>query len=167
MLNIVVAYDSNRGIGINNALPWHIPEDLRHFKDLTSGNAILMGRKTFESIGRPLPRRDNIILTQNRGYLADGCTMMHNLAQVQAYMVANKDKELFVIGGSEVYRLFLPFVDRIYATEIHGSFMCDTFFPLLDEEEWSREIDRSNQINLDGVSYRYDFTVYDKISSES
>ncbi|MGH8495044.1 MAG: dihydrofolate reductase [Gammaproteobacteria bacterium] len=138
MLSIVVAMDENGLIGADNGLPWHLPADLKHFKALTMGHPILMGRRTHESIGRPLPGRQNLVLTRRAGYRADGCTVVNSLKQ--AYETAH-GQELMVIGGAKVYEAVLPAARRIYLTRVHHRFEGDTFFPQTDWEAW-REIDR-------------------------
>lgn len=156
MLNLIVCHDSNFGIGINNKLPWHLPDDLRRFKELTEGHAVLMGRKTYESIGKALPNRENIILTHDRGFRADNCYIINYLAQLDVYMSMNPDKDVYVIGGSEIYKLMLPYVDRIYLSLIPHAYQCDTFFPKVDYDDY----------NLMKVMNSYDhiFHVYERKS---
>lgn len=159
MLNLIVCHDINRGIGYKNTLPWHLPNDLKRFKQLTEGHAVLMGRKTHESIGKVLPNRENIILTHDRGYRADNCYIINYLAQLDVYMSMNPDKDVFVIGGSEIYKLMLPYVDRVYTTEIDHTFECDTYFPTLNNEEWYL----SHHEYYTQDSYPYTFVVYDRM----
>jgi dihydrofolate reductase len=139
-LALVVAMARNRVIGRGNALPWHLPEDLKHFKALTLGKPILMGRKTFEAIGRPLPGRDNLVLTRERDWRADGVNAVHLLDE--ALERAAQASELMVIGGAEVYRLTLPLAQCIYLTEVLAEVQGDTFFPPLDVADW-RELQSS------------------------
>lgn len=160
MLNLIVAHDINRGIGINNTLPWHLPSDLKRFKELTEGHAVLMGSKTYESIGKALPNRDNIILTRNRGYRADNCYIINYLAQLDVYMSMNQDKDVWVVGGSEIYKLMLPYVDRIYVTQVLKIFVCDTHFPKLSNKQWYV----SHHELIEEDNHPYSFVIFDKVS---
>ena len=154
-LTIVVATDLNNGIGINNTLPWHLPEDLAHFKRTTSGHAILMGRKTFESIGRPLPNRRNIVITRNASWQHEGVETAGSLQQAAALAGA---APAFIIGGAQVYADALPLVDRLIITRIDQRFDCDAFFPALDSSIWqetARESHHSEKAGLDYAFVRY------------
>nr|AIA15209.1 Dihydrofolate reductase [uncultured bacterium] len=135
-LAMIVAMSENRVIGYQNQMPWHLPADLKHFKMLTTGNPILMGRKTYLSIGKPLPNRHNLILTRDQHFTADGCDTVHSLAE--ARMLAEKEgaQTLFIIGGAEVYREYLSEVDILYLTIVHAQFTGDAFFPELDVADW-------------------------------
>jgi len=135
----VVAMADNGVIGRDNALPWRLPDDLKRFKAITLGKPILMGRKTFESLGRPLPGRDNIVLTRDRGWSAQGCRVVHTLDEAVA--AAGSAAELMVIGGAEVYRLAWPRLERLELTEVHGAVEGDTRLDLFDSAEW-REMAR-------------------------
>jgi dihydrofolate reductase len=139
-LELVVAMARNRVIGRGGALPWHLPADLKHFKALTLGKPILMGRRTYESIGRPLPGRDNLVLTHKLGWQASGVSAVHSLAEALEH--AAQASELMVIGGAEVFRMTLPLAQRIYLTEVLGDVEGDTFFPPLDIADW-RELQSS------------------------
>ncbi|WP_151445706.1 dihydrofolate reductase [Lacisediminimonas profundi] len=154
-LTIVVAVDKQNGIGINNQLPWHLPEDLAHFKRLTSGHAILMGRKTFESIGRPLPNRRNIVITRNPDWRHEGVERADSVEQ--AIALCGQDGG-FVIGGAEIFTDSLPLVQRLVVTEIDASFDCDTFFPPIDQAQWketARERQHSEKSGLDFAIVTY------------
>ncbi len=131
----IVAMSENRVIGKDNKLLWHLPADLAHFKRVTMGKPILMGRKTFESIGRPLPGRCNVIITRNKDYHAEGCVIV-NSPHTALEAVADSD-EAFVIGGAELYQLLLPKVQRIYLTVVHHHFNGDAYFPEIDLTEWT------------------------------
>jgi len=143
LLSLIVAMGENRVIGVNNHLPWSIPEDLKRFKRITSGHPIVMGRKTFESIGRPLPQRTNIIVSRQKDYRAEGGVVCASLAQALDWArQAPGSEEVFVIGGAEIFREALPITGRIYLTEVHWPFEGDTFFPVFPEgdfQESSRE----------------------------
>ncbi|MEE4196449.1 MAG: dihydrofolate reductase [Bacteroidales bacterium] len=134
MLSIIVAVAENNVIGKDNRLIWHLPRDLKHFKETTTGHYIIMGRKTFESNGRPLPNRTNVIISRAKDYHAEGCIVVHSLEE--ALRKAQDDSEAFIIGGGKIYELALPLVDRIYLTKIHHSFEGDTFFPEINRDEW-------------------------------
>ena len=140
MLSIIVAASENNVIGKDNQLLWHLPDDLRHFKRTTRGHHVIAGRKTFESQGKPLPERTNIIITRNPEYKAEGCLMVDSLDK--ALDLARGDDEPFIIGGEQIYRLALPRVDRIYLTRVHAELEGDTFFPDLDMDQW-KEVSRT------------------------
>ncbi len=131
---LVVAVDEAGTIGRDGALPWRLPSDLRHFKQITMGKPVVMGRKTFESIGRPLPGRENIVLSRDPDYRAEGCRAVGSLQEALA--AAGEAEELMVIGGAELYAQALPLAERIYLTRVHARFAGDTFMPRLDPEEW-------------------------------
>ena len=160
MISLIVAMDQNRVIGNNNKLPWHLPADLQYFKKVTMGHPIVMGRKTFESIGRVLPGRENVIVTRNQEFKAEGCVVLHDIAQIKMF-ADNHDEEVFVIGGAEIFKEILPFTDRLYITEIHETFEGDTFFPVIDENEWD-EIS-SNPGSIDEKNrFAHDFIILQK-----
>jgi len=135
MLSIIVAVSENNVIGKDNDLIWKLPRDMRHFKETTTGHYIIMGRKTFESNGRPLPNRTNVIITRDKNYKAEGCVVVHSLED--AINEAKNDSEAFIIGGGVIYDLSMSLVDRIYITKIHHSFEGDTFFPEINMDEWN------------------------------
>jgi dihydrofolate reductase len=140
VISLVVAMAHNNVIGRDNGLPWgRLPEDLKHFKTVTLGKPVLMGRKTYESIGKPLPGRANLVLTRDRGWKADGVTVVHSLDEVQALA----GDELSGIGGAEIYRLLMPVASRIYLTRIDADIPGDTVFPSLDMSEWRETASRS------------------------
>jgi len=149
--------DSKKGIGIQNALPWRLPEDLAHFKRTTTGHPVIMGRNTFDSIGRPLPNRRNIVVSRNPEWGHAGVECVHSLEAARE-LVAGMDA--FVIGGTQIYRLALPVVDTLIVTEIHREFDCDAFFPEFPAglwEETAREAHRSEQND-----FTYAFVTYKK-----
>ncbi|MDE1942522.1 MAG: type 3 dihydrofolate reductase [Betaproteobacteria bacterium] len=141
-LSLIVAMTENRTIGANNAMPWHLPADLAFFKATTLGHPVIMGRKTFESIGRALPGRRNIVVSRNPGYLAQGCDTVTTIHQ--SLQQAGSAPEIFVIGGAQLFELALPQARRIYLTRIHATLDGDTFFPELDPAEW-QEISRQHR----------------------
>ena len=157
---LIAAMAANRVIGKNNALPWHLPADLKRFKALTTGHPVLMGRKTHESIGKPLPGRRNLVLTRNQGYSAPGCELVHTLDAALAACAGAP--EIFVIGGAELYRESLPRAQRLEFTEIHARFEGDATFPKFSLAEW-REIRRETHAADAGVPFSYDFVSYARI----
>ncbi|WP_432239504.1 dihydrofolate reductase [Herbaspirillum robiniae] len=151
-LTIVVATDKNNGIGINNTLPWRLPEDLAHFKRTTSGHAILMGRKTFESIGRPLPNRRNIVISRNAGWQHEG---VETAGSLQAAVELAAGAPAFVIGGAQIYAEALPLVNRLIVTRIEQAFACDAFFPALDEQVWKETAREEHRSETGGFDYAF------------
>ncbi|MFD6207975.1 dihydrofolate reductase [Peribacillus sp. NPDC060253] len=160
MISLIVAMDQNRVIGKNNQLPWHLPADLQYFKKVTMGHPIVMGRKTFESIGRVLPGRENVIVTRNQDFKAEGCVVLHDILQIKTY-ADNSDQEVFVIGGAEIFKEILPVTDRLYITEIHETFEGDTFFPLINEKEWDKTTSIQGTMD-DKNRYAHDFIILQK-----
>jgi dihydrofolate reductase len=157
-ISFILAMDTQQAIGKNNDLPWRLPADLAYFKKMTLNHPILMGRKTYESIGKPLPNRTNVIITQNRDYAVEGCIVVHSVDEAMAKFT---EEELFVIGGAEVFQLFMPVVDRMYITLIEQEFAADTFFPAFDVNEWQL-ISSEPGITDDKNPYTYSFLVYAK-----
>lgn len=160
-ISLIVAMGENRVIGADNKMPWHLSADLKHFRRITLGKPILMGRNTHVSIGRPLPGRKNIVLTSDPTYRAEGCTIVHSLEQ--ALREAGGD-ELMVIGGAALYRAFLPKADCLYLTLIHQSFAGDTFFPEFDEREW-REVERVDVDDDAESGLRYSFLTLERMGA--
>jgi len=147
----------DRAIGFKNALLWHIPEDFRHFKETTSGHAVVMGENTYRSIGRPLPNRTNIILSFDQDFLAAGCVVTHSVEEALERARAVESEEIFICGGASVYRQFLSIADRLYLTLVEGSYEADTFFP--EYSEFTREIFRQD---ADNGTYRFAFVILEK-----
>ena len=137
ILSLLVAADENNVIGKDNKLPWHLPNDLRYFKNLTWAMPILMGRKTFESIGKPLPGRKSIVITRNPEWNHDGVTVVHSVDAALAAAQKEDVKEIFVIGGAEIFREAFPVARRIYLTRIHHNFDGDVYFQELSPQEWT------------------------------
>lgn len=134
MISLIVAVARNRVIGEGNRLIWHISEDLKHFKAITSGHPVIMGRKTFESLGRPLPHRTNVVISRQTDYRAEGCTVVHSL--IAALLLFPATEEVFIIGGAQIYAQALPLADRFYLTEVDAAYSGDTYFPEWDRSEW-------------------------------
>ncbi|CAD7359763.1 MULTISPECIES: dihydrofolate reductase [Staphylococcus] len=131
-LSILVAHDQHRGIGFQGQLPWHLPNDLKHVKKLTTGHTLVMGRATFESIGKPLPQRRNVVLTRNKDFHHDGVDVIHDIDEIQSI----KDEHVFIFGGQSLFETFIDKVDDMYITVIDDEFQADTFFPPYTFEEW-------------------------------
>ncbi len=153
-LSIIVAMANNRVIGNQNQLPWHLPADLKHFKALTLGKAVIMGRKTYESIGKPLPQRRNIIISRQTSFAVPDCEIVHSLQQ--ALTLIKNEPEGMIIGGNQIFLAALPMTTRIYLTVIHHNFAGDVVFPELDMSEWqeiSHEDHAANEKNLYSFSF--------------
>ncbi|MGR8935188.1 MAG: dihydrofolate reductase [Gammaproteobacteria bacterium] len=133
-ISLIVAMADNRVIGIDNRMPWHLSADLKKFKALTMGKAIVMGRKTYESIGRPLPGRENAIISRDKLFTAPGCRVFASMDAALSHF--RNHEEVFIIGGSSLYAEMLPFADTLYLTRIHRNFCGDTFFPEIPAEQW-------------------------------
>ncbi|WP_408634214.1 type 3 dihydrofolate reductase [Paraferrimonas haliotis] len=150
----------DRVIGFENQMPWHLPEDLKHFKATTMGKPVVMGRKTFESIGRPLPGRLNIVISRQNDYAPEGVTVASSVEQ--AIELANQDvelDELMIIGGGQLYKMMLPFAERLYLTHIDLQVEGDTRFPEWDDGSWQR-VEHSEHVNSKGLGYA--FSTYHK-----
>ncbi len=155
LVALIAAVAANGSIGRDNRMPWHLPEDLKRFKSLTFGHPVLMGRRTWESIGRPLPGRENIVLTRSADFSALGCRVAHSLEQALGF--CRGAATVFVIGGVELYRAALPLADRLLLTEIRREFPGDAFFPAFDRNAF-REVARERCRSSDGLEY--DFVEY-------
>lgn len=169
-ISFVVAAADNRCIGINNALPWHLPEDLKFFKRVTMGKPIIMGRKTFESIGKPLPGRTNIVITNNGGRLKsvpayEGIKVANSLDEAiktaEAIALIDSKDEVMVIGGAGIYHLCLPRADRLYYTRVHANVHGDAFFPEVNWNEW-KLISQEDHKASGNNPYDYSFLLYEK-----
>jgi dihydrofolate reductase len=158
-VSLIVAMAKNRVIGHNNTLPWHLPADLKHFKALTMGHHIVMGRKTYESIGKPLPGRTSVVVTRNADYSIPGVIVVNSLPA--AITACGNDEEIFVIGGAEIYRQAITLADRIYLTEIDADISGDAHFTELDLDRWE-ETTRVSHAPDEKNRFFYHFVVYDK-----
>lgn len=152
MISMICAVGKNRGIGFENKLPWHLPEDLRHFKKITMGHCIIMGQKTFESIGKALPGRKNIILTLDRDYKAENCEISNNLEEI-ANKYKDSEEEVFVIGGASIYRQFIKYAKKLYLTLVDDFPQADAFFP--DYSEFNQIISESGLREENGIKYKF------------
>ncbi len=160
-ISLIVAFDENRLIGNNNALPWHLPADLKHFKQITMGHHMIMGRKTFDSIGKPLPGRTSIIITRKKDFKIEGCIVVNTLNE--ALKKCEDQDEVFIIGGAQIFECTLPIATDLFITQIHHSFGGDTFFPEIPDSYWeevSREMnepDGKNEWPYSFIHYRKKF----------
>lgn len=159
IVSLVAAAAENNVIGRDNALIWRMPADMKFFKNLTTGHTVIMGRKTYESMGRPLPNRKNIIITRNKEYKAEGCDVFSSFSDVLWRF--KSEKEIFVIGGAEIYRQFMNSADKIYLTRIHYSFVGDAFFPEITTSEWY-EAKRQDFAADEKNPYPYSFIEFDR-----
>lgn len=157
-ISIIAAMDDNRLIGRENDIPWHLPDDLKFFKDITSGSTVVMGRKTFESIGRPLANRKNIVLSKSPFEHEE----VKWLSSVEDVLDLNED--LFIIGGSQIYEQFLPFAETLYLTEVHHEFEGDTYFPNIDLSDWTKVFYKKGLVD-EKNKYEHDFYAYEKIEN--
>lgn len=162
MLSIIVAVANNNVIGKDNKLIWHLPEDLKRFKALTTGHTIIMGRKTFESLGKVLPNRKHIVFSNNPDFKVndENVEVVHSLLQIQEYI--ESEEEAFVIGGAMMYNFLMPYVSKMYVTEIEKEFEGDTFFPRIDDKKW-KEISREKGPEDGENNFEYNYVVYKKI----
>jgi len=161
-ISLVVAMDENRVIGAHGTLPWRLPADLKHFKRVTMGHPIVMGRRTWESIGRALPGRTNIVVTRQAGFGAPGAVVVDSLEAAKARAAEEDCEELMIIGGATLYEQAMPETSRIYLTEIHAEFEGDTYFPELNEDEWAC-VSREDREKDDKNPYDYSFLVLERL----
>lgn len=159
MVSLIVAIAENGVIGDKNSLLWNIREDMRRFRTTTSGHPVVMGRKTYDSIGRPLPKRTNVVIT--RGDITiEGCQVVHSLEE--AISLFPQDEEIFIIGGAQIYEQALPLVDRLYLTVVHRAYEGDTSFPSLDMSQW-REIAREEFVRGEEFDAPFSFIDYERV----
>ncbi|MFN3716172.1 MAG: dihydrofolate reductase [Thiobacillus sp.] len=159
-VSVIAALAKNRVIGIENRLPWRLPEDLAHFKALTLGHPVLMGRKTFESLGRPLPGRTNVVITRNRDYRPEGCLVADSIPAALA--ACAEHDEVFFIGGAELYAQAIALADRLYLTEVDIDAAGDAWFPEFDRAAF-REIERQSHTGRKADHLRFDFVTYARV----
>lgn len=160
-ISIIVAISNNNAIGKDNQLLWHLPADLKHFKQITSGHTIIMGRKTFDSIGRPLPNRRNIVITRQSNLAIEGVEVVNSLNE--ALELCKAENEVFIIGGAELYRTALPLVQKIYLTTVHKAFDADAFFPEIDLKEWM-ETEKATHAPDEKNAFSYTFSTLERKS---
>jgi dihydrofolate reductase len=153
MITLIAAAAENNALGKDNDLLWHLPEDFKRFKQITSGHYIIMGRKTFESFPKPLPNRTHIIITRQEEYLVEGCLVVHSLEE--ALEIAPQNEEVFIIGGAQIYEQALPFADKIDLTRVHIELDADAFFPEFNTSEWNLVF---SEKHFKDEKHQYDFT---------
>ena len=156
MISLIAAMDNNNVIGFENDMPWSLPNDLRHFKEVTSHHIVVMGRKTYESIGKPLPNRRNIVISRSGFKTNDDVEVISSINEIQTMA---KTEEIFVIGGGTIYEQVLPYADRLYITRIDAEFKGDTYFPKFDNKEWEI-IDEKDGILNDKNKHEHKFYIY-------
>lgn len=157
---IIVAIDSERGIGKDNRLPWHLPADLKYFKSVTTGHPVIMGRKTYESIGKALPNRRNIVVSRQEDLRYSDAEVSNTLNAAIALASEGNDK-VFILGGADIFRQALPIADTIYLTRIHAAFEADTYLPQINENEW-QEVKREDHGADEKNQFPYSFLIYKK-----
>ncbi|OCX51540.1 dihydrofolate reductase [Mucilaginibacter sp. PPCGB 2223] len=158
-ITAVVAIASNYAIGKNNQLLWHLPNDLKHFKNITAGGTVIMGRKTFDSVGKPLPKRRNIVITR-QDMAIEGCEVVKSIDE--AIALCKTEDEVFIVGGAEIYRQAMHLTNRIYLTIVHHSFDADTFFPEIDYKHW-KEVEREDHETDERHAFKYSFITLERI----
>ncbi len=158
MISLIAAMDNNNVIGYENDMPWNLPNDLKHFKEVTSHHTVIMGRKTYQSIGRPLPNRKNVILSRSGFQTDDDVEVISSIEEIQKRA---ETEEVFVIGGGTIYEQVLPYADRLYITRIDAEFKGDTYFPKFNEDEWE-VIDEKEGILNDRNEYKHTFYTYSR-----
>ena len=156
---MIVAMDNKGGIGKNNRLPWHLRTDLIRFKKISMNHHLVMGRKTYETIGKPLPGRTMIIITRNKDYHAKGCVIVNSLEEAIRFAEKNNDSEVFIIGGGEIYQQSISIADKIYLTYVHADVDADVFFPQIDESQWTL-IWHEVSIKSENDEYASDFKIF-------
>jgi dihydrofolate reductase len=166
IIALIVAASENNAIGHNNQLPWHLPGDLQYFKAMTIGKPVIMGRKTFESIGKPLPGRDNIVISRQKDYSAEGIKLVSSLDEAiilgESINLINGAEEVMVIGGAQIYAEALDLADRVYLTRVHGQVEGDAYFPALDATSW-RETGREDILAKEPNPFNFSYLVLDRI----
>lgn len=165
MLSLIVAMDQNRLIGNRNELPWHLSDDLKRFKAITLGKPVIMGRKTFESIGRPLPGRQNIVVSRKPAFKIEGCETAGTLDR--AITLAAESAEAIIIGGVQIYQEALPLVDRMYITRIEHQFNGDAWFPPYNEAEWNLTASEIHEYRSDEIRFSYRFEILDRATKKA
>lgn len=162
IVSAIFAVSENNVIGKGNDLPWRMPADLKHFKKTTMGHPVIMGRKSFDSIGRPLPGRHNIVVTRDRNFSAEGVSVVHSLREAVEIAGEDRPEEVFIIGGAQIYERAFPYCDRLYMTKIHTEAEGDVFLPTVDFSDWkliSEEKHSPDEKNI----HDYTFRIYERI----
>ncbi len=162
-ISLIAAVAENRVIGRDNTLPWHLPDDLKQFKQRTQGHVVIMGRGTFESVGGPLAHRRSIVVTRNRGYHAEGAEVAHDLDEALQRARGSGEDEVFVLGGADIYALALPRADRLYLTVIHAEIEGDTYFPEWNPSEWTLIEDRRHDAD-ERHEHAFSLRIYERLA---
>lgn len=161
MVTIIAAIAANNALGKDNQLIWHLPVDLKRFKKTTLNHAVIMGRKTYESLGKPLPNRANILITRDENYKAEGCLVVNSVKEALK-AAAEVDENPFILGGAEIYKQAMPFTDKLDITFVHHQFEADVFFPEIDKTIW-KETSRENFKADENNKYDYSFVTFERI----
>lgn len=164
IISLIAALSTNRVIGKNNDLPWHLPDDMKYFMQTTKGHHVIMGRKNYESIPekfRPLPNRTNIVVTRQQNFAAPNCIVVNSIEDALAIAKKNNEPEVFIIGGSEIYNQGFAIANRLYLTEIHATIEGDTYFPAFDKSQW-REVSRKPHLSDERHKFPFDFVVFER-----
>lgn len=163
-ITIIVAADKNNAIGVNGQLPWHLPQDLRFFKNITWAMPVIMGRKTFESVGKPLPGRPNFVISRNKEWKAEGVDAANSIEEALAHAATLETREIFIIGGGTIYEAALPITQRVYLTRVETALQeADTWFPKLDETQWQCQWKRPFSAD-EKHAFDYTFECWERIS---
>lgn len=161
IVSAIVATAKNNVIGKDNNIPWYLPDDLKYFKAKTLNHHIIMGRKSYESIGRPLPKRTNIVVTRNLFFVASNCLIVHTVEEGLQIAQENGEEEVFIIGGAQIYELSLPYLDRLYLTEVDLEVEGDVFFPTLNMKEWNLVSEDPRKASGKN-EHDYNFKIYER-----
>ncbi len=164
IISLIAALSKNRVIGKNNDLPWHLPDDMKYFMQTTKGHPVIMGRKNYDSIPekfRPLPYRTNIVVTRQKSFSAPGCAVVNSIEAGLEIAESTHEKEVFIIGGSEIYDQGFPLATRLYLTEIHATLEGDTYFPEFNKNQW-KEVSRTHHLSDERHKFPFDFVVFER-----
>lgn len=162
IVSAILARSKNFVIGKDNGIPWYLPADLKYFKKITLNHHVIMGRKTYASIGKPLPKRTNIIITRNPYYVVSNCVVMHSISEALEFAQENGETEVFIIGGQEIYQQSMDFLDRIYLTEVDLEVEGDAYFPELDPKDWNLSSENEH-LPDEKNKFAYSFKIFDRI----
>jgi dihydrofolate reductase len=165
IISIIVAYADNQIIGAGNELLWHLPDDMKNFRRITMGHYVIMGRKTWDSIGNPLPGRTNVVITRNKHLKIEDVLILHSLAEAIEYARKQEQDEIFIIGGGQIYNQALHLADKLYITRVYGSFEGDTFFPGINPENWITEFKSFHPID-ERHEFAFELIVLSRIKKE-
>lgn len=161
IISAIVAMSQNRVIGKHNKIPWYLPADLKYFKRTTIDHHIILGRKCYESIGRPLPKRTNIIITRNKAFEAEGCVVVNSIEDALRYSRNQEQSEVFIVGGGQIYEQSMKLWDRLYLTEVETEVDGDIYFPKIDDKQWLI-VNEKHQMADENNPYNYTFKVYER-----